>query len=528
MSNKEKLELDEWLDNVDYAYLNSKEYVPSKFSLRFLNWIKLVNGDRNDMQVTPPFHLQMLDKLALGGSKQANLCHRGAAKTTLFGEFVIPYVAMFNSLPGLKNITGIIYVSDSMDNGVKSLRKNLEFRYKNSKFLQEWLPQATFTDGYIEFTNKDGVKTGIRLFGAKTGIRGTRILGRRPQLAILDDLISDEDAKSKASMESIGDTVYKGVFPALEPSNSKVIFNGTPFTKQDVLVQIIESGEWDVNVYPVCEAFPCDKDEFNGSWESRFSYEFVKEQYDAAKAVGKLPAFYQEYMLRINSEEERLVQDDEILWYQRKELLQQKHNFNFYITTDFATSSKQHADFSVISVWAYNNNGDWFWVDGMCKKTTMDVTVNELFRLVTEYRPMKVGIENTGQQGGFISLIRTEMMTRNVYFNFASNGNSVGIRPTSDKLSRFSLVVPLFKTGKMFFPLEMKDSTIMKEFMEEIRLVTANGIKGKDDCLDTISMLLYMDAWKPTAEVQPVQEAVQIYGFQQEEELYNSYDSYIV
>lgn len=526
--SKIKMELDEWLDCVDYTYLNSDNYVPTEFALKFMNYVKLVNGDGASMQKTPPFHLQMMDKLALGGNKQANLCHRGAAKTTLFGELLIPFVAMFNELPGLKNVTGIIYVSDTMENGAKSLRKNLEFRYQGSDFLKEWLPEATFTDAYIEFTNKDGVRTGIKLYGAKTGIRGTKIFGRRPQLAILDDLISDEAAKSATTMEAINSTVYNGLFPALEPNNYKVIFNGTPFNKQDILVQIVESGEWDINVYPVCNKFPCEEEDFHGSWEDRFTYEYVMDQYKALEAVGKLPSFYQEYMLRINSEEERLIQDSEINWYGRKELIQNKHIFNFYITTDFATSAKQHADFSVISVWAYNANGDWFWVDGMCERTTMDKSMDKLFELVTEYKPISVGVENTGQQGGFISLFRREMMNRNIWFNFTTNGKSEGIRPTSDKLSRFSLVVPMFKAGKMYFPEELRTSTIMKEFMDQIKLVTANGIKGKDDCIDTISMLIYMNPWKPNASINPHRNSDNIYEFDSYEDDFNNYGSYIV
>ena len=246
----------------------------------------------------------------------------------------------------------MIYVSDSMDNGVKSARKNIEFRYNNSEFLQQWIPDATFTDNYMEFTNAEGHRLGVKMFGAKTGLRGTKIFGKRPVLCILDDLVSDDDAKSKAAMLAIKDTVYKGVNHALDPTRRKVVFNGTPFNTDDILIEAVESGAWDVNVWPVCEKFPCSREEFRGAWEDRFSFDYIQEQYDMALATGKLSAFYQELMLRITSEEERLVQDDEIGWYSRSQLLQNKSSFNFYTTTDFATSAKQTADDSVISHWA--------------------------------------------------------------------------------------------------------------------------------------------------------------------------------
>jgi hypothetical protein len=50
----------------------------------------------------------------------------------------------------------------------------------------------------------------------------------------------------------------------------------------------------------------------------------------------------------------------------------------------------------------------------------------------------------------------------------------------------------------MYFPEEMKHSVIIGHFLQQIRLATKNGLKGKDDCLDTISMLGYLKPWKPS------------------------------
>ena len=496
----EKQTVDQWLDAVDYSILNDGNYVPSTFALNFMNFIKLVNGAQGESHKTPVVHLKMLDKI--GGKKErvANLCSRGLGKTTLMVEYLVLYLAVFGEIEGFGKVDGMIYVSDSMDNGVKSARKNIEFRYDNSDFLKEWIPEAKFTDNYLEFKNKDGKLLGVKMFGAKTGLRGTKIFGKRPVLAVLDDLLSDDDAKSRAAMVAIKDTVYKGVDYALDPTRRKILFNGTPFNKDDILYEAVESGAWDVNVWPICERFPCSREEFRGAWEDRFTYDYVAEQYRVSALSGKLAAFNQELMLRISSEEERLVQDSEIRWYSRQSLLKNRGRFNFYITTDFATSDRETADFSVISVWAYNANGDWFWVDGVCERQTMDKTVNDLFRLVSEYRPQQVGIEITGQQGAFIHWLQQEQMARNIWFTFAQEKGKPGIRPTVNKLSRFNLVVPLFKAGKIYFPEEMKASKILGEFMSQISLATINGLKGKDDCLDTISMLMHLTPWKPTED----------------------------
>lgn len=497
-----KKSVDEWLDEVDYGYLNSGSYNPNIFALKFMNFIKLVNGDEGEQHQTPVVHLAMLDHVGSTKENIVNLCARGLAKTTLFFEYLVPYIAVFGEIDGFGKVPGMIYVSDSMDNGVKSARKNIEFRYNNSEFLQEWLPRkhTTINDNYLEFKSKEGNVLGVKMFGAKTGLRGTKIFGKRPVVAVLDDLLSDDDARSKVSTEAIKDTIYKGVEFALDPSRKKVIFNGTPFNKTDPIYEAVESGAWHVNVWPVCEKFPCSREEFNGSWEDRFTYEYVNNAYLKAKRVGKLSGFYQEMMLRISTDEERLVQDGEIQWYSRRNLIKNRGKFNFYITTDFAVSDRQTADNSVISVWAYNSNGDWFWVDGICERQTMEKTINSLFRLVSEYRPQQVGVETSGQQGAFIQWLQEEMLNRNIWFNFAREKNKPGIRPIANKLTRFNMVVPWFKAGKVYFPEEAQESKIIQQFLSEISLATINGLKGKDDCIDTISMLPYLTPWKPSED----------------------------
>lgn len=498
-----KKTVDDWLNEVNYAELNNGTYQPSLFSLTFMNFIKLVNGVEGESSKTPVVHLKMLDKIAHGSDRVANLCARGMAKTTLMFEYLVLYLAVFGEIEGFGKIDGMIYVSDSMENGVKSARKNIEHRFYQSEFLQNNIAEAKFTDARLEFTNLDGHKMGVKMFGAKTGLRGTKIFGKRPVLAVLDDLVSDSDAKSKTEMETIKDTVYKGVNYALDPQRNKIIFNGTPFNKNDILYEAVESGAWDVNVWPVCERFPCSREEFAGAWEDRFTYEYVSREYEIAVKTGNLASFNQELMLRITSSEDRLIQDEEIkrMWYPRQKLLQNKHRYNFYITTDFATKDAQHNDFSVISVWAYNANGDWFWVDGIVKKQTMEKNWEDLFQLVAEYRPQSVGIETSGQQGAFIQWLRNEMMDRNLWFNFAMDKGKEGISPHTNKMARFNLVLPIIKAGKLFFPEELKTSKVVGEFIHELELATITGFKSKhDDAIDTISMLMYMKPYKPSED----------------------------
>lgn len=523
-----KRPVEEWLNLVDYEFMG---YMPTDEALKFVNFIKAVNGGEEENK-TPIVHLVMMERVFNEDRRCAIMCHRGIGKTTLFAEYLILYIAAFGEVPGFGKVNLMLYVTDSIENGVKNLRRNVEFRYQESEFLQHIIPNQSikvgtddagfvgldeyesqssggrkFTDIRLEFMNNKGHRLVVKGYGAKTGVRGAKEMGQRPQMAILDDLISDEDARSATIVETIENTIYKAVSKALHPTRQKMVFIGTPFNANDPLYKAVESGAWTVSVFPICEKFPVSREEFRGSWEDRFTYEYVKAEYDEAMALHKPENFNQELMLRIMSAEDRLVQDDDIVWFSRRNVFKNKSAYNFYITTDFATSAKKGADFSVISVWAYNNNGDWMLVDGICQQQLMDQNINDLFRLVSIYKPLSVGIEVSGQQGGFIRWIKNEMIEKNVFFNLASskNSNEPGVRPSADKLTRFNQILPLVKAKKVWFAEEMKDTAYGRELVDELINVSKKGFKSKhDDVCDTISMLSEIDAYKPSEEITPV------------------------
>jgi len=834
---KSSMTVDEWLDSVDYS--ERGEYIPSVFALEFITFIKLVNGTEGEENKTPVLHMKMLDGLVGENSNLANLLYRGSGKTTLMGEYMFLYLAVYGELPGWGDVEVALYVSDSIENGVKNMRKNVEHRWENSEFLKKYVPTTKFTDVRMEFTNLANKKLIVKMYGAKalsldtklftndgyttikdckvgdmifgpdgnlhpitaksevfnkkmyelilgdgrklkvsedhinnvimntnpnnltryeeknlttkellseklihtrtskrgtsskhlvwikntepmqysekdfsidpyllglmlgdgsirkdgscvlhgemadiefykqhideklgseyldkrngkvislsikniysrfekldlrgikmsekfvpdiykfgsieqrlsllqglldtdgtisktsrisfsntspqlikdvqdivrslggiayepqvrnatdrwataykieilmptnpfrlerkanrwfyrerqkqmvplhdiveiaeepsqciaigsndhlylagdyitthnTGVRGSKEMAQRPNFAILDDLVSDEDARSPTIIASIEDTVYKAIDYALHPKRSKTIWNGTPFNQNDPLYKAIESGAWHVSVYPVCEHFDehTTEETFRGAWPDRHDFAYVKRQYEKAKRAGKLDSFMQELMLRITSDEDRLVRDvDMKKWFDTEDVTSNEGNYNFYITTDFATSEKERADYSVISCWAYNSNDEWMLIDGALGRNLMDKNIDLLFDFVVKYDVRSVGIEVTGQQGAFVTWIRKEMHKRNTYFTI------IEVRPSTDKLKRFHTVVPLFRQGKIWFNKDLIGTNFMKEAITELERATVSGFKSRhDDFLDTVSMLAEMRPWKP-------------------------------
>jgi len=457
--------------------------------------------------------------------------------STLLTTYLPFYISVFGKLDNFGVVNYILMVLDSQEGGAKVVRRTMEQMYNNSDFLKKYIVNTRFTDDFIELENVEQHRIGIKLVGAQMAIRGTRFSNKkgshRPELVLMDDILKDSDAKSPTVIEAIEHTIHRAVAKAVHPTKNKIIYIGTVFSTKDPLYKVIESGRWNASVYPVCEKFPCSKEEFKGSWEDRFPYEAVKDMYEDAIAMGRPGDFNVEMMNRVMSEEDRLILDSDIVWYKRDTVLSNKGLFNFYITTDFATSESNASDFSVISVWAYNNNGDWLWVDGICKRQLMDKNVNELFKFAQKYKPQLVGIEVTGQQGGFISWIQNEMINRNIYFTLASDGNNAkpGIRPNTNKMQRFNVVVPWFKLGKIWFPEDMKTHPAIIEALEELSLASPTAFKSRhDDWIDTCSMLGSLKAWKPSQEAtfKQTEDKDNIWELDVEETNISNLQSYIV
>ena len=517
--------VEDHLNDVDYDF---KGYVPAKEALMFVNFIKEVNAGSEENE-TPLIHLKMMDNVFNDEPMVAIMVFRGSGKTTVFAEYLILFIAAFGYLPGFGDVEFILYVTDSIENGVRNLRRNVEFRYENSEFLQKLIPNqrieviddrdvsydmgemdtaikagVRFTDVRLELRNYKGKTIVVRGYGVSTGVRGTKEYGKRPTVAILDDLLSDDDARSTTVISNVNDIIYKAVDKALHPTNRKIIYLGTPFNARDPLYVAIESGAWKSSVFPVCERYPVTRDEFKGAWEDRFTFESIRRSHGTAVRVGNISAFYQEMMLRIHSDEDQMIDPNTIHQVEYAEEMVDKESCNFYITTDFATSEKDSADYSVIVVWKHNDKDHLVIVDAYLKKSRMNNNIDALFDFVAKYQPQLVGIEVSGQQGGFIDWIQSEMRRRGEYFVLAKqkgreHTNDLGIKPNKQKILRLEAMLSLFNRGQISICKEVVNSRYGKELFQELDLATPRGFLSKhDDATDGMTQLMDINIFKPS------------------------------
>lgn len=484
-------------------------YIPTTYSLEFIAFIRACAIEEN---ANAEIHYRLADKYFSTDKQVLIESFRGSAKSTLM-EWLVLYTAVRGELPGFGQLEFIAFIGDSAENGVKSFFRNLASKIDQSPLLREMLKVLRKTDNEMELSNADGKELYLKGFGASTNIRGVRYKNYRPNMVIMDDVTTTEAGNSETMLKTIDENFFKSIVPALHPTKYKMFVIGTPVSERDILHKLANNSEWVVHKFPICEKFPCTKEEFVGAWEDRFPYEAVKSKYNMFLDAGQTQAFYQEYQLELTDLTTLLVDEDDIKWFDPTVVSKNKDSYNFYIATDFATSTKKSADYSAITVWAINNNNDWMLVDGQAKRQTMQENIEDVFKYVSKWKPLSVGIETSGQQGGFLSIIEEEMMRKNTWFTLAKKTGSKepGIRPSKDKVHRFVTgVQPKFKQRKVWLPkpdITSRTNPTLFSAVEELvhelsRFTLAGGVKAlqHDDMLDTLNQLSEMEKFTPNTE----------------------------
>lgn len=541
--------VDEALDNIDLTF---NGYTPSEDALKFFNIVRLVLGEDPEVDnglmhyflvdlvygnVTKeqfPYTEEINGRIRFNPRKIAIIASRFSAKSTIITAFMPIVTAVTGNIPNFGDVMFWVSFGDSQQAGAKVQANTIRDICSDSAFCKDYFERMRFTDEECEFIRKGSGPEKKRAFmfkvkGAAGGsVRGIRYKTERPQIFTFDDIIKNEaDANSPIIMAKLRSMIYSDAENALG-RKGKIIIVNTPFNKKDPVYAALESGVWTPVCVPICENISLDltKDEYRGSWEAMKSYEDVMEKYQDAYYGDTLREFNQELMLRISSEEDKLIKDDQIQWYSRALLEKSISNYNIYVTTDFTASNSLKGDFSVVLVWALNSNGDWFLLEATVRKMTIDDQYKPLFaanrRWGAKYgRQLTVGVEIDGQQQLNLHSLKNQMLQYNSFFTFARQiGSPAGKEGISRrqamgaKHEQFMRVHPLFQNKKIFFPEELRDTPDMKEILNELNYVTYEGIGSKhDDALDGISMIASMDVVLPSTDVASMDVAIDSNGF---------------
>jgi predicted phage terminase large subunit-like protein len=255
-------------------------------------------------QSAPPAHKKIWDALDNPHIRFGNIrAFRGSAKTTILRMFTAKRVAYSLSRT-------ILYVGASEPHAVRSIQWLRNQVDRNPLFRETFKLRrgATWTDSLIEIINSSsGQDESIWILGVgiTSNIRGINFDDYRPDLIILDDVVTDENALTGEQRGKLNDLILGAVMNSLaarvEFPNAKMILLQTPIHPEDASSLAMNDPQFTTVVVPCWtdETLTLTLDKQVSAWEEMYPTADLRKNKLAAIQRNKLSLFSREMECRI-------------------------------------------------------------------------------------------------------------------------------------------------------------------------------------------------------------------------------------
>lgn len=166
-------------------------------------------------------------------------------------------------------------------------------------------------------------------------------------------------------------------------------------------------------------------------------------------------------------------------------------SMNVYIVVDPAGEKKRGSDYTVMWVIGLGPDKNYYRIDGVRDRLNLTERTRTLFRLVRQWRPIRVGYEKYGMQAD-MEHVRYVMEQQAYHFDIVPLG---GQMPKADRIRR---MIPIYEAGRMFLPgahgvttAEGRTVDLTREFIDAEFL--AFPVCLHDDMLDCEARILDED-----------------------------------
>ena len=464
-----------------------EEYIPKhKDTIKHFLWFSTFLEEENKPAEA---HFQLVDHILSKNKHKVIMCHRGLGKSTIMLHLILEWLWL-GKKPNFGEFDYILMVQDTVSMVSASFEQLIALieNTELSKVLK--IEKSRLGDDptiYIRNVEKNKVMY-LKGRGSGQSLRGTRIMGKRPNIIVLDDIENDEKHGTKESREKLKHWFFNVVIPAVNINKYEFIVIGTPIHEDSLLMNLVNSEDWRALVLPVAEEFPPeDWSKLITSWSDRFTPEEVQRVYTLFKNQGKVSGFYQEYMLEVTPQEDKLFDLQKINRFKMLEFKKHLGRLTYYVSVDLAVSEREYADYTSIAVIGVDENNNWFLVDGFFGRIKPDETIDRIFYFADKWKPYEVVLEKVAFQLSMKTFIQNEMIKRGRFFSLRM------VSRTKNKLAVIKSMQPLVELGRFWIPEDTVQDYV-EELLHEMDGITNDAIRVKhDDLIDSISQLTLID-----------------------------------
>jgi predicted phage terminase large subunit-like protein len=316
------------------------------------------------------------------------------------------------------------------------------------------------------------IRIRFEAYGKGSSVRGLSARDMRPKLVVCDDLQDLEDMKSETTLEYdwewfLSDIKFLGQY-------TRIFMIGNNLGEKCIIERIAKDA--DILGFTFVR-LPILNDQGEITWDSKYTLEEIEGERSAYTIMGKLDVWYRERMCLALSPDSQIFKKDDFRYFEKEDV--KRKGLSIYITIDLAISQKKTADYTVLLVTGVNSENQWFLLDCVFGRFDPTRTIDELFKLVSKWNPIMVGIEKVAFQAAMEVFIIKEMPKRNIFFR------TFGLKAEGKKTERISSLQPRFTSHSVWFP---KGESFLVELEKELLSFTMEGSRGlHDDLIDALA-----------------------------------------
>lgn len=437
---------------------------------------------------TPAFHLELWDLFCDPHPLVAIAAPRGHGKSTALTHACTLASVLF------RDRRFVVIVSDTETQASNFLNDIKEELRNNDDLIElfqvKGFKKDTETDIIVELA--DGHTFRIMVRGAEQRVRGLKWMQMRPDLIVCDDTEGDEQVLSKERREKFR-RWFNG---ALLPCRSKhgiVRIVGTVLHLDSLLNRLLpEDSHKSSKIEPLktwsvarkawkAVRYRAHNEDFSQLlWPEMYNKDFFESKKEDLTSQGLAEVYAQEYLnYPIDESTAYFKRDDfsEIPLNTLDEIRSGFKNVNYYAAVDFAVSTAERSDFTVIAIVAMDDRGIMNVVDIRRGRWDSLEIIDEMFAVHKKYKPALFVVERGAIEKAIGPILRSEMIQRGQYMHLHP------MTPTRDKTSRARSIQARFRSGGIKFD---KGASWYSELEDEmVRFPKARH----DDQVDALSWL---------------------------------------
>jgi phage terminase large subunit-like protein len=418
------------------------DFYENSFKLRN-DWIRdqVINNDRIDILATEvlglqvePFHLALM-KYQFVHPENLQLCFRGAGKSTTCTEVKVIHLLLKN--PNLR----ILIASKTLQNACGFL-KNIKSHFETNTRLQEIFGRYYDAKRVGKWDERE-IEVLPRTIVAKeasvtcVGVEGT-VVSKHYDVIISDDLVDEDNSRTKLQREKTQKWFYNTLMPTLEPPDDLVPHRGehhmlgTRYHYDDLYGHLIKN-----ELKKHHQVIPALDERGRSPWPKKYPAKWFAERRKRAGLI----IFNAQYQCDTEAMKGEIFQYDycqqlsDDVWPDPKTL-------RIFMGVDLAISEDEKADkFAIVIIGVTKDRSGYYVLDYFEDQLRFSAQTKKILEYYRRWKPIRCGIETNQYQAAQYQTLRE--IDKDIRLK--------RIHTDKDKITRAWKLSSLFEDKRMFF-----------------------------------------------------------------------------